>query len=174
MGVELSVPKVGSPADMLPEWLHLSLAVPEDDQKQVIVAEECPSTGPPDLMSRCLAVPGVLHIVDNLAHDINARLSYWKQFWEHLKALEELLTSQHLLDRFIHTCLSRSAHFEREEDFRRIACPRLYETRWGVVVAFLHCLLPRLTILEETFDAEVFDPSPKKALMVLGIQKALF
>jgi hypothetical protein len=96
MGVELGMTtfKATDWRALCPAWyleaqLSSDIADGDEGDRAVVVK---------GFMSDTLIVAGALHIIHNIVGDIHKRLKWWDSFWEHLKALEALLSDQQYRD----------------------------------------------------------------------------
>ena len=175
-GTEAAVPdfRTTDATSLLPEWIHPALedlAADPLDQPEML---DGAANRPMPILPRSLIVPGSLHLLHNMCSDLHARLHWWPQFWIFLKACEALLCQQHLLEKFVATCLSSTVYEHHTRDFTRIGCPRLFEKRWGVAVQFLRVLLPRLPVLQAAFRAHLFSGEASLQKLSTALSSPLF
>ncbi len=82
------------------------------------------------LMPRAIPVPGILHIVHNLLHDVNEKMSHWDSFFPELRNLSRFLERRLHRERFVEMCLRPSGYACAEATWRRIeerTFPSLHE-----------------------------------------------
>ena len=68
-------------------------------------AEVGPQADVDCVLSDCLTIPGLQHIVNNLCNDVHNSMGYFATFWQHLKSLESLLCVSERRGRYVWTCL---------------------------------------------------------------------
>ncbi len=86
-----------------------------------------------------IAVPGMLHICNNLLQDVDFGMAGWEDFWSRLKNVAALLCDQMRLDRLRATCLEKGdgagSHVPRHVFVNKLN--KLRAPRWGSVTKFV-------------------------------------
>ena len=116
-------------------------------------------------LPEALHVPGILHILDNLAHDMDVRhLKMFDAWYTSLKNVADFLCIPEHRNRFVMNCLRQSVHSSREaEKFFENSPPKLYEQRWGHIINFLNAAQKPLLICRVVFSAEAYKGPNKSA-----------
>ena len=160
LGVEVGIPVFSTTnwESLLPPFMQsaLQVDVPSDDNDPR--SQDLPDlhSDPKPLMPRALVVPGALHLIHNMTSDLHQRLTYWPEFYEHLKHVVHLFAARHLKERFVATCVRRSAIADAEDLFQSVGISSLYEKRWQAVLKALKALLPVFENLRCAWSLEVF------------------
>jgi hypothetical protein len=102
-----------------------------------------------------IGIPGMNHVVHNLSADIDHRLTWWPRFWEGLKTVAALLTNDQRRKRVWKTCVKNSVHADMERNFLN-GVPKLYEKRWGMIIAFITRARPLLFVLRRTWSQAAY------------------
>ena len=135
MGAELGIADFrGALRDMLPQWhpWHSSKAQLESDAVLDIGDEDGNSD---HIMSGCVPLPGICHVVDNLLQDVDERLLMWPQFHKELKNAGAILCRDQSRRHLYSTCVQGRAAHQAEDDWLK-GVPNLYQPRWGQTVSF--------------------------------------
>ena len=146
MGVELGMPNLMAAHTMqlLPGFLqaqHSDLSKSEDRPSRA--AEEPPPApgSAKDLSNRFMwrrtvAIPGLLHIIDNTEVRFHAQMTHWKVFNVQLKAVLRLFAVPHIHRRFLASCVRG-----RSKDALASPIAMYTKHRWGTLVAALKKLV---------------------------------
>ena len=113
-----------------------------------------PEPESPFVVSHTVAIPGILHILDNMTHDLFEKaLEHGEAFTTHLGALCDLLCKRHHRERFVNHCLLRNP-------MGRVFAPMfdhefhsIKEWRWGTVLSVLTWILPLKHPLKQFWSA---------------------
>ena len=114
------------------------------------------------LFSRCIPIPGCLHIFDNLLKTVHEAAKWWKPFERLLRAVCELLCKHAGIEQLQHTCIAGGPGQRHAELFEK-PYPMFIEWRWSTVVKTLTWLMPLETPLREVWDeAKYLGPRSKR------------
>ena len=105
-----------------------------------------------------VSVPGALHILHNIAQDVDmGHLPGFQHWYSQLKTVSEFLIEGTYRDRYVVSCLHGSPYQspEIEQLFKRTP-PKLHEKRWGHIIAFLKASKEPLTVMRVTWNADSF------------------
>ncbi len=142
MGTEMLLPDFhmgGAPQSGMPDWSDVA-------PLEMVFGDDAGGAGggAPDgaaqaaqgqLTSHAITVPGLLHIVDNMLHDVDTKLRWWPEFWRQSKNLERLLADNLRRSRFQAKCIEGGPFEEYSRMFKTWSAT-LYEHRWGSTLAF--------------------------------------
>jgi hypothetical protein len=134
MGTQLGLSefRIEALGSLMPSWMRpLEIELDIDFGSE----EQPPAAVVDKLLPNSLMLPGMLHIIFNLAEELDASLPYWETFWKQLKMLELLLSHRDRMGTFIHYCLNGTELACRADEFND-AGPTLYESLWGEVLKF--------------------------------------
>ena len=105
-----------------------------------------------------ISVPGALHILHNLAQDVDmGHLPAFERWYLDLKAVAEFLTDKNYCNRYLVRCLKGTPYDSLDNQllFKQTP-PKLHEKRWGHIIAFLKASKEPLTLLRVTWNADSF------------------
>ena len=108
-------------------------------------------TSPQRFLPRCLDIPGLQHICNNLNEDTHKSMSWWPVFFRHLKLLEALLAVPDHNSAYINFCLRGTPWAHNERKVKSFS-GSLKEGRWREVLFFLVELNKLLPCLCATWD----------------------
>ena len=144
--------------DMFGEWIRSFTPNPSgfqvQDMQQAPQPHQPPSSEGLDLQGE-IFVPGMLHILDNLSHDLERCLTGWESFTTQLKHCCLLLKHPASRDRLFQTCLAVppwSSMRSKLEGFTG----HVYKQRWGSTLQSIQQITPLLPILVGAWDLERF------------------
>ena len=114
MGTELGITSFSSTQlrTALPEWHPWRCGPPP-----VFCSDDTPDTPEPsdtaaddeiNLMPNAVAIPGICHLVDNLLHDMDVRLTGWTDVYDALKNTSALLCQPQARRRVWRTCVQKA------------------------------------------------------------------
>ena len=101
-----------------------------------------------------IAVPGLLHIVNNALCEVSGKLSYFV-FFEQLGEFEGLVTCGRLL-RFVNYCVKPSLLASQADELLQRKFGRLYLKRWGEVVCFCRRLAVFLPLIRCVWNEQAY------------------
>ena len=110
---------------------------------------------PKHFLPRCLDIPGLQHICNNLNEDTHKSMSWWSPFHKYLKQLEALLGMSERNSAYINFCV-RGTYFAHEEQKIKSFSGSLKEGRWRETLFFLIQLNELLPCLCATWDEGKF------------------
>ena len=108
-------------------------------------------SGMDKFMYNAILVPGLYHIIHNLAQDMHESLSHWPDFYSDLKHIERLMKNFRR-ERFVATCVQGSDFAESEALFEGFSAS-LHEKRWNDMVKFCVALKPLWATISECWNA---------------------
>ena len=176
MGTELGMAefRVESLDSVIPEWMRPPLpAVLEADLASgasddadlrggLEANQDSGADGHSTWMPNSLTVPGMCHILHNLACEVDLRLPHFDDFYKQLKNASGLLCDSQRRRQFVAFCLRRSRLAHLEPSFQ-CDVPALYEKRWGHVIAFIQRARPLLIVVRACWNPDVFGSGGQEA-----------
>ena len=122
------------------------------------------------MFEQAIPVAGLLHIVDNLAHDIHDRaLKLWPDMSPKLSLMCRVFSEEGLRERFVEKCLRSGGYPQYVKDFSR-TFQQPIEWRWGSLIGTLRWLLELETKMREAWDAEKFGEVVRKGRRHAGAE----
>jgi len=73
---------------LLPAWMQTAPLLGPDGEEAVPAAN---ALQPPELLPRCVGIPGCLRLLHNMCVELHSKLEYFATYWEGLKQFELLL-----------------------------------------------------------------------------------
>ncbi len=147
-------------------------AVPEPAPAPVEQADDKSGVGPtksalavrsvggspaPRVFPVALAVSGMLHILDNLTHDLHAALRHWSVLRGQIRVLAAFLCDRSRRELFVASCLRKSPFRSCESRFLKGArLKKPYDKRWGSTAEFMKQALPWLPMLRCAWGPTTF------------------
>jgi len=112
-------------------------------------------SGMDKFMYNAILVPGLYHIIHNLAHNMHESLSHWPDFYSDLKHIERLMKNFRR-ERFVATCVKRTDFAESDALFEGFSAS-LHEKRWNDMVKFCVALKPLWETISECWNADRYN-----------------
>ena len=115
----------------------------------------------PFVVDQTVAIPGILHILDNMTHDLFDKVfEHGEAFKTLMGGLCDMLCKRHHRERFVQYCLLPTARGQAwapmfEHEFHSIK-----EWRWGTVLAVLTWLLPLKQPLKHVWSTARYGDAP--------------
>ena len=105
------------------------------------------------IFQHVLMIPGTLHIIHNMTHELHNIIPNWSLLWKSLKNFEHLLAVRHRRERYLATCVV-GISISQDADLAMLKSwsTRLYDKRWGCTVDFIRELLLVWPVLLRTWD----------------------
>ena len=134
------------------------------------------------VLPRCIPIPGIQHILDNLTADIHGVMVGWPRFVEELSAVCDILCKPECLEHFLQSCVREGGHQKYEPLFARAFHP-VVEWRWGSLMNTLTWLLPLEGALRRIWDPARYNSAarprraaeePKTAIVTQAVQSRRF
>lgn len=154
LGTEIGVAGFHSSLDrLLPDWYRperparLQMDGASDGEEGDPTAPEQGEDCEDFVFQRCVAIPGILHMVHNLDLDIDKALPDFSAWYDTMRHFSALLCEP-FRRRSVYSACIQGTLFETtcKAAFER-SVPKPYEKRWGFVLAFLRQALPMLEAL---------------------------
>ena len=101
-----------------------------------------------------LICPGALHVCRSMVQDVDASLTYFKEWLPSLKAIVYLLHRDHLRQRFLATCVLGSRFECMKDRVRKLPEPALW--RWNTLASVLTGVLRVKPVLQAVWSKERF------------------
>ena len=159
MGVEMGFAdfKTDSFAGLLPTWVHAGGSLRVENDMGDGDAHPLPEPQDPSgyLLPRCIAFPGILHIVANVCKEMHLSLTHWPTFWSELKVIEQLMRKDRR-DVLIHSCVEGSPVANDPAVDFEVFSRKLYEDRWGEIVLFCVHVKVLLLALRQVWDHDAY------------------
>ena len=152
MGTELSISTLSSSLDdILPPWWRPQEAEAMRDGE--VSDNDDGSTAQP-LLQNCIPIPGILHVLHNLEHDLDKSLGHFADWYGTMKVFSALLCSAGRRRALYQSCIADTqyARLEIMSDHLSSAIPQPYEKRWGCINDFLVSTLSILQVLRQAWN----------------------
>ena len=129
-------------------------------------------------MPGALSVPGMLHILDNAASEVDlVHLDHFENWYVDLKNVAQFLCSKDYRRRFVVTCLRKSLLAgDLAEKICEKSPPQLHEKRWGHIINFLLAAHQQVHYCRVAWDTRSYqgeNPKASKAFSVEQLQRTL-